>query len=26
VYLFFSASSVGTGGKALPLGNPVLHG
>jgi succinate-acetate transporter protein len=26
VYLFFSASSVGTGGKALPLGAPVLHG
>jgi uncharacterized protein len=26
VYLFFSASSVGTGGKALPLGKPVLHG
>jgi len=26
VYLFFSASSVGTGGKAFPLGAPVLHG
>lgn len=26
VYLFFSASSVGTGGKAFPLGKPVLHG
>jgi uncharacterized protein len=26
VYLFFSASSVGTGGKAFPLGTPVLHG
>src|SRR6202050_1218835 len=25
-YLFFSASSVGTGGKAFPLGAPVLHG
>jgi uncharacterized protein len=26
VYLFFGASSVGTGGKAFPLGKPVLHG
>jgi succinate-acetate transporter protein len=26
VYLFFSASSVGTGGKAFPLGTPVLRG
>jgi hypothetical protein len=26
VYLFFSAASVGTGGKALPLGRPILHG
>jgi uncharacterized protein len=25
VYLFFSASSAGTGGKALPLGPPLLH-
>ncbi len=25
VYLFFSASSAGTGGKALPLGRPLLH-
>jgi uncharacterized protein len=24
-YLFFSAGSAGTGGKALPLGPPVLH-
>jgi|CZKT01.1.fsa_nt_gi succinate-acetate transporter protein len=26
VYLFFSALSVATGGKPLPLGKPVLHG
>src|ERR1700691_1343545 len=26
VYLFFSASSVGTGGKAFPLGAPVFAG
>jgi uncharacterized protein len=25
VYLFFSAGSAGTGGKALPLGKPLLH-
>src|SRR6516164_11255991 len=25
VYLFFSAASVGTGGKALSLGKPLLH-
>jgi uncharacterized protein len=25
VYLFFSASSAGTGGKPLPLGPPLLH-
>jgi succinate-acetate transporter protein len=25
MYLFFSAASVGTGGKALPLGKPILH-
>jgi uncharacterized protein len=25
VYLFFSASSAGTGGKALPLGRPLFH-
>ena len=25
VYLFFSAASAGTGGKALPLGPPLLH-
>ena len=25
VYLFFSALSVATGGKPLPLGKPVLH-
>src|ERR1700751_2558749 len=25
VYLFFSAASTGTGGKALPLGRPLLH-
>jgi succinate-acetate transporter protein len=25
VYLFFSASAAGTGGKALPLGKPLLH-
>ena len=26
VYLFFGAASAGTGGKALPLGRPLLHG
>jgi succinate-acetate transporter protein len=26
VYLFFGASSAGTGGKGLPLGKPFLHG
>ncbi len=26
VYLFFSAASETTGGKALPLGRPILHG
>jgi len=26
VYLFFDACAVGTGGKSLPLGRPVLHG
>jgi succinate-acetate transporter protein len=26
VYLFFGAASAGTGGKSLPLGNPLLHG
>jgi uncharacterized protein len=26
VYLFFDATSVATGGKALPLGKPLLHG
>jgi uncharacterized protein len=26
VYLFFSAASVGTGGKAMPLGKPILRG
>jgi len=25
VYLFFSASQTGTGGKALPLGPPLIH-
>jgi len=25
VYLFFSASQAGTGGKALPLGAPLIH-
>jgi len=25
VYLFFGASSAGTGGKGLPLGRPLLH-
>jgi len=25
VYLFFSASAAGTGGKALPLGKPFMH-
>ena len=25
VYLFFSASQAGTGGKALPLGPPLIH-
>jgi hypothetical protein len=25
VYLFFSAAAPGTGGMALPLGNPLLH-
>jgi succinate-acetate transporter protein len=25
VYLFFSASAAGTGGKALPLGKPLQH-
>src|SRR5580658_7957002 len=25
VYLFFSASAAGTGGKALPLGKPLMH-
>jgi uncharacterized protein len=25
VYLYFSAGSAGTGGKALPLGQPLLH-
>jgi uncharacterized protein len=25
VYLFFSAAAAGTGGKALPLGKPLLH-
>jgi uncharacterized protein len=25
VYLYFSAGSAGTGGKALPLGKPLLH-
>ncbi len=25
-YLFFGSASVATGGKALPLGRPVLHG
>ena len=26
VYLFFGSAGVATGGKALPLGKPVLHG
>jgi succinate-acetate transporter protein len=26
VYLFFGASSAGTGGKGLPLGNPLIRG
>jgi len=26
VYLFFGSASVASGGKALPLGRPVLHG
>jgi uncharacterized protein len=26
VYLFFDAASAATGGKALPLGRPLLHG
>ena len=26
VYLFFGSAGVATGGKALPLGRPVLHG
>ena len=26
LYLFFGSASVATGGKALPLGRPVLHG
>jgi uncharacterized protein len=26
VYLFFGSAAVATGGKALPLGRPVLHG
>ena len=26
VYLFFDAADAGTGGKALPLGKPLLHG
>ena len=26
VYLFFNSLSLATGGKALPLGRPVLHG
>ena len=25
VYLFFSASSAGTGGKGMPLGKPLMH-
>ena len=25
VYLFFGAAAVGTGGKALPLGRPLMH-
>ena len=25
VYLFFSASSAGTGGKGMPLGQPLMH-
>jgi hypothetical protein len=25
VYLFFSAAQAGTGGKALPLGSPLMH-
>jgi succinate-acetate transporter protein len=25
IYLFFSAAAVGTGGKPLPLGKPLLH-
>jgi succinate-acetate transporter protein len=25
VYLFFSAAAAGTGGKALPLGRPLMH-
>jgi len=25
VYLFFGSAGVATGGKALPLGRPVLH-
>jgi uncharacterized protein len=25
VYLFFGASSAGTGGKGLPLGKPLMH-
>jgi hypothetical protein len=25
VYRFFSASQAGTGGKALPLGPPLIH-
>jgi succinate-acetate transporter protein len=25
VYLFFNSLSIGTGGKALPLGRPILH-
>jgi uncharacterized protein len=26
VYLFFGSAGVATGGKALPLGRPILHG
>jgi len=26
VYLFFGSASVATGGKALPLGKPILRG
>ena len=26
VYLYFNALSLATGGKAIPLGSPILHG